>query len=71
MIDGIVEFNTAKAIACQAEKRPMFDYLSSLKCDYIVHNGELSGKTLVPGVYCTDTGIYIYLYMYIHICIYI
>jgi hypothetical protein len=55
MIDGIFEPDSPNAKACQASKYPHFDHHRSFPCDYIIQNGDLSGLTLVPGVYCSGT----------------
>lgn len=53
---GMVELATNSSKACEASKQPQYEYLISQKCDFTVKNGDLTGLTLLPGVYCSGTG---------------
>lgn len=53
--DGPVQINTANANSCAATRVIAFQTASSAKCDFLMGGGDLSGLTLIPGVYCATT----------------
>jgi hypothetical protein len=55
---GTSEACTAPAIACAADAMTAYGYLKGLTCTHTLANTDLSGITLLPGVYCTGAGFF-------------
>jgi hypothetical protein len=50
------ELNTVSAQNCAADEVPAYGYLKNLTCNYTLASSDLSGLTLTPGVYCSNSG---------------
>jgi hypothetical protein len=53
--DGPAQINTANANSCAATRVIAYQTASSVRCNSLMGGGDLSGLTLVPGVYCATT----------------
>jgi hypothetical protein len=53
--DGPAQINTANANSCAAKRVIAYQTASSVSCDFLMGGGDLSGLTLIPGVYCATT----------------
>jgi hypothetical protein len=53
--DGPAQINTADANSCAATRVIAYQTASSARCDFLMVGGDLSGLTLIPGVYCATT----------------
>jgi hypothetical protein len=55
---GSIEACTASAINCAADELIAYDILTNLTCtpNNTLANSDLSGVTLLPGVYCSGSG---------------
>ena len=50
------EVDTPPAINCAADETTAYLTLAGVPCTNTLTNSDLSGVTLIPGVYCTDSG---------------
>ena len=50
---------TSSAQNCAADEATAYGYLKGLTCTNTLANADLSGVTLLPGVYCTGSGVFI------------
>jgi hypothetical protein len=53
---GTTELNSNLAISGTYDLDTAYNTASTASCQYILSNSELSGLTLIPGVYCSSTG---------------
>ena len=56
VIDGSVEINTGSSSQCAADRITAYNAAAAAVCPTSHIGNELSGRTLTPGVYCTDGG---------------
>ena len=56
VIDGSVEINTGISSQCAADRITAYNAAAAAVCPTSHIGNELSGRTLTPGVYCTDGG---------------
>lgn len=52
------EVCTSSAQNCAADEATAYEYLKGLACTTTLANADLSGVTLLPGVYCTGSGVF-------------
>jgi hypothetical protein len=52
-----LEANTSPAINCATDQNIAYLFFKGVPCSHTLASTELSGLTLLPGVYCTATGI--------------
>jgi hypothetical protein len=52
-----LEANTSPAVNCAADEMTAYLYFKGVTCSHTLASTELSGLTLLPGVYCTTTGL--------------
>jgi hypothetical protein len=53
----MLEPNTSPAINCATDQNIAYLFLKGVTCSHTLVSTELSGLTLLPGVYCTATGL--------------
>ena len=53
---GSEELNTAAAVNCASDQLIAFEYLNSRPCTNVRATEDLAGLTLLPGVYCSQSG---------------
>ena len=55
---GALEPCTSAANNCAADELIAYNYLKGLTCTNTLANSDLSGVTLLPGIYCTAAGVF-------------
>ena len=58
LLSGSIQSNTASAISCAADELNAYGILKNLTCtpNNTLANSDLSGATLISGVYCSSSG---------------
>jgi type VI secretion system secreted protein VgrG len=52
---GTTEINTPIAKSCNNDALAAYNKAASLTCDFTIAGGDLGGRTLSPGVYCSSS----------------
>lgn len=55
VVAGTTEINTPLANQCNNDALAAYNKAAGLQCDFVIQGGDLGGRTLQPGVYCSSS----------------